>query len=137
QDEVPPISFDELRKVAEEDFNASITEKYSQFATNPLAAASLGQAHRARLHAADAQETGFTHVVVKVLRPNIERIVDTDLSAFDTVGNWLKRYPPISRRADVKALIKEFSDVLYEELDYLSEGTNAEIFAENFKDEPG
>jgi predicted unusual protein kinase regulating ubiquinone biosynthesis (AarF/ABC1/UbiB family) len=76
-------------------------------------------------------------VVVKVQRPNIESLVATDLAALRTVGDWLKRYRPISRRADVPALLNEFTRILLEELDYLAEGRNAETFAANFRDDPG
>ncbi len=76
-------------------------------------------------------------VVVKVLRPNIEQIIDTDLAALRTVGAWLNRYPPIRRRADVPALLAEFTRILLEEVDYLAEGRNAETFAANFKGFPG
>ena len=80
---------------------------------------------------------GSIDVVVKVLRPNIEQIIKTDLAALRTVGAWLHRYRPIRKRANVPALLSEFNRVLHEEIDYLSEGRNAEKFAINFKDYPG
>jgi predicted unusual protein kinase regulating ubiquinone biosynthesis (AarF/ABC1/UbiB family) len=70
---------------------------------------------------------------VKVLRPNIEQIVDVDMSALRVVGGWLKRYRPVSDRADVPAIVEEFAATIREEVDYLSEGKNAEAFATNFK----
>ena len=76
-------------------------------------------------------------VVVKVQRPNIEKIIATDLAAIRTVGGWIKRYPPIRKRANIPGLITEFTRVLYEEIDYLAEGKNAEIFAANFSNDPG
>jgi predicted unusual protein kinase regulating ubiquinone biosynthesis (AarF/ABC1/UbiB family) len=71
--------------------------------------------------------------VVKILRPHIEQVVDVDMSALRVVGGWLKRYRPVSDRANVPAIIEEFAATLREELDYLSEGKNAEAFAANFK----
>jgi predicted unusual protein kinase regulating ubiquinone biosynthesis (AarF/ABC1/UbiB family) len=71
-------------------------------------------------------------VVVKIQRPNIEAIVETDLSALRRVGRWVELYRPIRKRVDVRALISEFSDSLHEEIDYLAEGKNAETFQENF-----
>jgi predicted unusual protein kinase regulating ubiquinone biosynthesis (AarF/ABC1/UbiB family) len=59
------------------------------------------------------------------------------MAALKTVGSWLHRYQPIRKRADVPALLNEFSETLYEEIDYLNEGRNAEIFQANFKDYPG
>jgi predicted unusual protein kinase regulating ubiquinone biosynthesis (AarF/ABC1/UbiB family) len=136
QDEVPPVLFDEIRKVAEREFECSLAEKYSRFEQEPLAAASLGQVHLAWAKlppdSSDAGWGSISSVVVKIQRPNIEMIIETDLAALRTVGNWLKRYPPIRKRANVPALIAEFSRILYEEVDYLAEGENAETFANNF-----
>ncbi|MCD6401915.1 MAG: AarF/ABC1/UbiB kinase family protein [Anaerolineales bacterium] len=136
QDEVPPEKFSDIQKVAETEYQKPLKSVFSHVEEQTLAAASLGQTHRAKLVEKDAELNGFSDVVIKVLRPNIEEIIDVDLQALTTVGKWLMRYPPISRRADVPALIAEFSKTTYEEMDYLSEGKNAETFAENFKDDP-
>jgi predicted unusual protein kinase regulating ubiquinone biosynthesis (AarF/ABC1/UbiB family) len=85
----------------------------------------------------DHEAGEILQVVVKVQRPGIEELIATDLAALRTVGSWLRRYPPIRRRADIPALLAEFTRILYEEIDYLAEGRNAEIFAENFLDRPG
>jgi len=139
QDEVPPEKFADIRRVAEAELGAPLGERFAEFDERPLAAASLGQAHRARLHpqtfGVSENPEGLT-VVVKVQRLNIELLIATDLAALRTVGNWLRRYPPIRRRADVPALLAEFTRTLYEEIDYLAEGRNAETFAANFKDDP-
>jgi len=113
---------------------ASLSELFLEFDPEPLAAASLGQVHQAKLH---KPLSGFDQVVVKVQRPNIETIIQTDLAALETVGRWIRRFRPISKRANVPALLKEFSDITFEEIDYLAEGENAETFAANFKDRPG
>jgi predicted unusual protein kinase regulating ubiquinone biosynthesis (AarF/ABC1/UbiB family) len=75
-------------------------------------------------------------VVVKVQRPDIQEIVDTDLAALRVVSGWVHRYPPIRRRINVPALMEEFSRSLYEEMDYLAEGKNGETFAANFTARP-
>jgi predicted unusual protein kinase regulating ubiquinone biosynthesis (AarF/ABC1/UbiB family) len=137
QDEVPPVSFTEISQVAEPEMGMPLLSKFSEFDVTPIAAASLGQAHHACLLPEVAESMGFRDVVVKVQRPNIELIIKTDLAALHTVGQWLRRYPPIRRRANVPALLQEFERTLYEEIDYLSEGRYAEMFAENFKDYPG
>ena len=148
QDEVPEEDFGDIRALVEDEFGAPIEEKFLEFDDAPEAAASLGQVHRARVsvEATDfaglrgAEEDSDNHileVVVKVQRPDIETIIATDLAALKTVGNWLKRYPPINRRADVPALLAEFSRILYEEIDYISEGQNAETFAEHFRNRTG
>jgi len=147
QDEVPSEPFEAIRRVMEAEFEAPITEKFTAFESTPLAAASLGQVHRARITRGKfetsaglgSQSRGgwCEDVVVKVLRPNIEKIIETDLAALQTVGSWLNRYRPIRKRANVPALLNEFTRILYQEIDYLAEGRNAETFAANFKDYPG
>ena len=138
QDEVPAEPFAAIRRLAEAELGALLTARYASFEAEPLAAASLGQVHRATLRAAEASSaTGEARVVVKIQRPGIERLIATDLAALRTVGRWLQRYPPIRRRADVPALLEEFSRTLYEEIDYLEEGRHAESFAANFQGDPG
>ena len=84
QDEVPAESFADIRQLAEQELGAPLEEKFEWFDETPLAAASLGQAHRARLRV--EENLDFANVVVKVQRPNIASIVDIDLSALKRVG---------------------------------------------------
>ncbi|HEX7619643.1 MAG TPA: AarF/UbiB family protein [Anaerolineales bacterium] len=135
QDEVPPEKFGDIRREAEAGLGAPLKEKFNSFDETPLAAASLGQVHRARLCVNDVRGD-FCDVVVKIQRPFIEQLIEVDLSALRQVGTWLEKYPPIAKRADVSALVGEFSTTIREEVDYLAEGRNAEVFAENFKDLP-
>ena len=144
QDEVPPINFITIQQAAEAAYGCPLSEKFSVFEPQPLAAASLGQVHRARLNSHSspstdlpADEHPLRDVVVKIQRPQIEQIIQTDLAALQTVGRWLQRYRPIRQRADVPALLSEFSDTLYQEIDYLNEGRNAETFQANFRGFPG
>jgi predicted unusual protein kinase regulating ubiquinone biosynthesis (AarF/ABC1/UbiB family) len=137
QDEVPPEDFNAIRQLIESELGGSLDEKFDQFEEIPLAAASLGQVHRAVLFESQGEQNGgWQQVVVKIQRPDIEQVIATDLAALRTVGGWAMRYEPIRRRADVPALLAEFSRILYEEIDYLAEGRNAETFAENFRDNP-
>ena len=102
-----------------------------------MAAASIGQVHAARLqHAFEAgtpeNPASIQNVVIKVQRPLIDEIVKVDLAALVIVGGWLNRYGPIRKRANVPALLREFSLTLYEEIDYVHEAENARTFAKNF-----
>ncbi len=137
QDQVPAEDFAAIRRVAEQALEAPLEEKFEFFDPQPLAAASLGQVHRARLRASSPSSGPSADVVVKVLRPNIEAIIQTDLHALKTVATWLNRYPLLRRRASIPTLLEEFTRVLWEEVDYLAEGRNAETFAENFAHYPG
>jgi predicted unusual protein kinase regulating ubiquinone biosynthesis (AarF/ABC1/UbiB family) len=138
QDEVPPEDFAGIKQLAEAELGGELSDKFAEFEEEPLAAASLGQVHRARLAGViDGKDNRYVDVVVKIQRPNIETIIATDVAAIRTVGNWLMHYRPIRERADVPALLAEFTRILYEEIDYLAEGSNADIFAENLKDFPG
>jgi predicted unusual protein kinase regulating ubiquinone biosynthesis (AarF/ABC1/UbiB family) len=137
QDEVPPEDFEAIRQLAESELGERLEQRFAHFDQQPLAAASLGQVHRASLRItptpdSETPDNAQVNVVVKVQRPNIEAIIRTDLAALNTVGKWLKRYKPIRKRADVPALMDEFSRILFEEIDYLAEGRNAETFQANF-----
>ncbi len=130
QDEVPPEKFEDIRAVVESELGKPLEEAFAFFSPVVDAAASLGQVHRARLGSGE-------DVVVKVQRPGITLIVATDLAAVRTVVGWIRNYDPIRRRADLFALLDEFSRILYQELDYIQEASNAERFAANFADDPG
>ncbi len=133
QDEVVPEKFEDIQEVIEEEFRRPLSECFLVFDREPLAAASIGQAHHAHLVSSSGETLD---VVVKVQRPHIEEIIQVDLAAFRVVARWFDKYPPIRKRASVPALMEEFSRSLMEEVDYINEGKNAEIFAANFQKRP-
>lgn len=132
QDEVPAVPFEAIRKLAEEELGVPLERAYAWIDPAPLAAASLGQAHRAVLSDADAEQSGLREVVVKIQRPGIDQIVDVDLRALRKVGGWLSRIRLVSDRVDAPALVEEFAATSLEEIDYLNEAANAEHFASDF-----
>ncbi|QNE47762.1 AarF/ABC1/UbiB kinase family protein [Glaciihabitans sp. INWT7] len=132
QDEVEPELFESIRRQAEGELGMPLEQAYASFEQIPIAAASLGQAHRARLTAGIAADVGFENVVVKVQRPGIEKIVEVDLAALRRVARWLSHVKLVSNRADAPALVEEFAATSLEEIDYLHEAASAERFAEDF-----
>lgn len=128
QDEVDPEPLEAMLSVAQAEFEGRLSDHFPWFDPSPLASASLGQVHRATLPTGES-------VVVKVQRPGIHELIRVDLSALNTVISWLKRYRPLSRRADLDALFEEFSSTLWQEIDYLAEAENARRFAAMFADD--
>ncbi|NMD31258.1 MAG: AarF/ABC1/UbiB kinase family protein [Chloroflexi bacterium] len=133
QDEVRPEPVESIRAVVEAEFHRPLEELFTDFNPQPMAAASIGQVHTARLQQPDGT---FREVVVKVQRPNIPQVVETDLAALRVVARWVHHYKPIRRHVNVPLLVEEFSRTLLEEIDYIHEGRNAEQFAKNFQDRP-
>ncbi|POH59567.1 ABC transporter [Cryobacterium zongtaii] len=135
QDEVPPVPFAAIRVLAEAELGMPLERAFTWVEETPLAAASLGQAHRARLGPLDAADTGLTGVVIKVQRPGIDTIVDVDLAALRKVGGWLSHVRLVSDRVDAPALVEEFAQTSLEEIDYLHEAASSVRFAEEFEDD--
>jgi predicted unusual protein kinase regulating ubiquinone biosynthesis (AarF/ABC1/UbiB family) len=129
RDEVPGVPVAKIRRIIEEDLGP-IDQRFIRFDEAPLAAASLGQVHRARLKNGEK-------VVVKVLRPGIVDICYTDLAAMNVVAHIAMRFGFIARRANAVALIREFGRVLLEELSYEHEARNNGRFADMFRDDLG
>ncbi len=130
QDEVPPETLADVRGVIESEFGQPVEVVFEWLSPEPEAAASLAQVHKARRR--DGQG-----VVVKVQRPGIETLVETDLAAIRVAVNWLKYYRLVADRVDLDRLFDEFATTTRNELDFIAEGKNAERFAENFADDPG
>jgi predicted unusual protein kinase regulating ubiquinone biosynthesis (AarF/ABC1/UbiB family) len=133
QDEVPAETPADILGVIAAEFSRPIAEVFAWFSLEPLAAASLAQVHRARLHMAE----GEPEVVVKVQRPRIEMLVETDLAAIRLAARWLKWYRPISARIDLDRLYAEFASTTRRELDFVAEGHNCEHFAADFAGDAG
>jgi predicted unusual protein kinase regulating ubiquinone biosynthesis (AarF/ABC1/UbiB family) len=129
QDRVPTVPFQKIHSVLEAELG-NVEERYEWIDPNPLAAASLGQVHRARLR-------GGEGVVVKVQRPNVRDIVYTDMAALFIVGHVAMRFGFVRRRADAVMIIDEFGRVLLEEISYEKESEHANRFQRMFAGNDG
>jgi predicted unusual protein kinase regulating ubiquinone biosynthesis (AarF/ABC1/UbiB family) len=132
QDEVPAEPIDAIRAVILAELGQPPEALFACFEDQPQAAASLGQTHRARLKPGD----GGSSLIVKVQRPGIERLIETDLAALRTVAGWLMLYGPIRRRVNLPALAQEFARTTWAEVDYEAEADHARRFATMFADDP-
>jgi len=129
QDSAPTISKDFVKDVLLAEFDRPAESVFAAFDPEPLAAASIGQAHAAVL--ADG-----TEVVVKIRRPGVVEQVEEDLEILQTMAAAASRRWEFASHYDVVGLAQEFSQTLRAELDYIREGRNAERFRENFADDP-
>src|SRR5438128_5262781 len=131
QDEVPPAPFSHVVSVIESELQRPVGELFSSLESEATAAASLGQVHKAVLAG-----TGEV-VAVKVQRPNIQRLVNMDLSTIRFVIWVMSRFVNTNEFIDLMAFYREFRRTIFEEIDYVREAANARRFAEIFKDRPG
>ena len=125
QDQVPPLSEPVVIAAIESEFGKSLELLFQDFERVPLAAASLGQVHRATLPSGEA-------VVVKVQRPGLEGRFNLDFEALHRFIRFSKRFPSI-KKFDLEAIFKEFFEILFQEINYVSEGKNADKFRQNFQ----
>jgi len=129
QDKVPTLPFSRIQQVLRAEL-ANVEERFESIDEIPIAAASLGQVHRAKL------KTG-ERVVIKVQRPNVRDIVYTDMAALFIVAHVAMRFQFIRRRSDSVLIVEEFGRVLLEEISYLKEAENARRFQAMFADDSG
>ncbi|WP_376793492.1 ABC1 kinase family protein [Thermogemmatispora sp.] len=130
QDEVPPAPFSHVVSVIEADLGKPVEQIFSMLERKATAAASLGQVHRAVLASSGEM------VAVKVQRPHIEQLINTDLSTIRFVIWVITRFVDTSEFIDLMAVYREFRRTVYEEIDYLTEAANARRFREIFRDQP-
>lgn len=129
QDKVSTISFRKIERVLLEELT-TLDDKFEEIESEPIAAASLGQVHRAILKSSES-------VVVKVQRPNVRNIVYTDMAALFIVGHVAMRFDFVRRRVDAAMIVEEFGRVLLEEVSYEKEADNARRFKAMFADDNG
>ncbi|MBV6625069.1 MAG: AarF/ABC1/UbiB kinase family protein [Rivularia sp. (in: Bacteria)] len=129
QDQLPPFDNAIALRQIQSELGHSIKEMFSELSPVPVAAASLGQVYRGRLHTGE-------EVAVKVQRPNLRPILSLDLYLMRWAAGWLAPWLPLNLGHDLTLIVDEFGTKLFEEIDYLNEGRNAERFATNFRNDP-
>ena len=129
QDRVPPFASDSALAIIESAFGRSAFEVFAKFDPQSLASASMAQVHAATL------KTG-EDVVVKILRPNMRKTLENDLSIMYTIANLVDKYWPDSKRLKPKEIVQEFEHNLLDELDLQREAANASQLRRNFQNSP-
>lgn len=130
QDDVAPFPFDDVARIVEDELQVRLSKGFTSFDEAPIAAASLGQVHRAVLR--DGRL-----VAVKVQRPGVREQVTQDLETLGDVASLLERFSSVTRSVDVQALLDQFRMTILAELDYQQEARNMALLAAHLKNVPG
>lgn len=128
QDRVPAFSYEQVAAIIQQDLGKPVQKLFRSFDPIPLAAASLGQVHKAQLHSGD-------EVVAKVQRPGLRQLFEIDLQILKGITRYFQNHPDWGRGRDWLGIYEECCRILWEEIDYLNEGRNADTFRRNFRDE--
>ena len=128
QDRVPAFAYEQAAAIIEEDFNKPVAKLFRNFDPTPLAAASLGQVHKAKLYNGE-------EVVVKVQRPGLKQLFNVDLAILRQIARYFQNHPRWGKNRDWLGIYEECCRILWEETDYLNEGRNADTFRRNFREE--
>jgi predicted unusual protein kinase regulating ubiquinone biosynthesis (AarF/ABC1/UbiB family) len=126
QDRVPAFSYEQVEAIIKQDLGKPVAELFCSFDPIPLAAASLGQVHKAQLHNGD-------EVVVKVQRPGLKKLFSIDLKILKGIARYFQNHPDWGRGRDWMGIYEECCRILWEEIEYLNEGQNADTFRRNFR----
>ncbi|WP_229414387.1 MULTISPECIES: AarF/ABC1/UbiB kinase family protein [Moorena] len=126
QDRVPAFSYEQVEQIIQEDLGKPIKELFSGFDPIPLAAASLGQVHKAQLRSGE-------EVAIKVQRPGLKKLFTIDLQILKGIAYYFQNHPDWGRGRDWSGIYEECCRILWQEIDYLNEGRNADTFRRNFR----
>ncbi|MDQ6912686.1 MAG: AarF/ABC1/UbiB kinase family protein, partial [Verrucomicrobiota bacterium] len=126
QDKVEPFGFDEVEKIVTSELGVRLSKAFSEFDSTPMAAASLGQVHRARLRSGQ-------QVAVKVQRPAIREALFEDLDALDEIAQFLDSHTETGKRYEFGLMLEQFRKSILRELDYRQEASNLTTLGEQMK----
>lgn len=126
QDRVPAFDFEQVTAIIEKDLSKPLSQLFRSFDPTPIAAASLGQVHKAQLYS--GQE-----VVVKIQRPGLPKLFNIDLDILKQITRYFQNHPRWGKGRDWLGIYEECCRILWEETDYLNEGRNSDTFRRNFR----
>jgi len=126
QDQVPAFTYEQVANIIETDLGKPLNKLFRHFDPVPIAAASLGQVHKAQLHSGE-------EVVVKIQRPGLKQLFTIDLAILKKIANYFQNHPKWGKGRDWLGIYDECCRILWLETDYLNEGRNADTFRRNFR----
>jgi len=129
QDAVPPFDPEEFRKIVETGLGSNIDDLFTDYSATPLASASLAQVHTARLKSGE-------DVVIKVIRPGVDRIIQRDLKLLRLLAQIINRMGADGRRLHAPEIVADYRFIIESELDLRHEAANAQKLRDNFIDNP-
>ena len=127
QDDVAPFPFEEVERIVNSELGLRMSKAFAEFEATPIAAASLGQVHRAKLR--DGRQ-----VAVKVQRPGIHETIADDLDALEEIADWVDSHTEFGRTHHLRDFLDEFRKSLLRELDYRREAQNLVTIGTNLAD---
>ena len=127
QDQVPPFSGEQATRIIEKALGQSVNELFSKFNATPLASASVAQVHSATMHNGD-------QVVVKVIRPGINKTIRDDLNLLYMLAQAIEKYSEDGRRLRPVQVVSDYERTIFNELDLLIEAGNTSQLKRNFQD---
>lgn len=125
QDRVPPFSNSEFKRIVEQSLGDSTDNLFKEFSETPLASASIAQVHTATLNTGE-------QVVVKAVRPNIEKTIQKDVALLELLASCVERLSPEGRRFKLSEVVADYKDTIFDELDLKREAANASQLRRNF-----
>ncbi len=128
QDRVPPFSADQAKRIIEEELGADVATLFAEFDSTPLGSASIAQVHAARLH--DGSE-----VVVKIIRPGIDKVLRSDMALMRAIARYLSLIPDLRRLRPLE-VVDDYQATLFDELDLNKEAANTSQLKRNFSHSP-
>jgi ubiquinone biosynthesis protein len=136
QDRVPPFAKEDVERVLNKAYGRSVDQVFSKFDWTPVASASVAQVHFAQIQLKVGDTFEARDVAVKVLRPNIQPVIESDLGLLRVLANWVEKYSADGRRLKPREVVAEFDKYLHDELDLVREAASCSQLRRNFINSP-